>query len=237
MSSIIFKKNIIIINKIKKLQINNLDYSDYKNYLKISKQTKKLIINYFLEMLNNKIIPIEVCGINLIYPNSPIFSSTSFGYLLESFILSNGFDINEIMEISGKSTNQSPYDAKFSFKNLDLFINFKTEKEGSVNNGVLAFKQLIKLYLENTKPKLYLILKFHYKIIMNEGIQITNVTGYFIEQFITNNIKTDKRSWSNNAVKKNNICYNGRLQKTDCNKDVCDFQTIYKILENLKIKF
>ena len=177
----------------------------------------------------NREVELKIGDTNVIYPNSPILSSTGIGYLVEAKIYSLLKSKNIVSE---KNTNQSFYDLKYDYsKNVELFVNIKVQKRN--NPGICASGKYLKYYIKTPKvTKLYLVYVINYSLDEDRGkLVFGNSSGYFVESFITKVFKCDKRNWS----KKFNP-FSGRIQKPKSIgliEDIPEWNIIIKCLNKL----
>ena len=92
-------------------KINAEKIKGIKGKLNISNNVSIKAVNSFDLKLGNE---------NIIYPNSPISSSTGIGYLVEAYIYKLLKNKNITAE---KNTNQSFYDLRYNYNNkIELFV-------------------------------------------------------------------------------------------------------------------
>jgi hypothetical protein len=187
-----------------KIQLNNLvsileEEISLSKYREVAWLFQKLVLTSIEDILkkHNNVLNLSINDIQIGSTGSVVNTSTAYGFIIEEFIVKQ---LPDFFIRSSLSTNNSAED--FMYENsekIELLVNIKVEKIGSVNDGIVAANILKKRYLGNSKPKLYLILKIHYSIDeVNSILKFNNLSSLYLESFISgnNNIKADKRNWS-----------------------------------------
>ena len=148
---------------------------------------------------------------NLLYPNSPVCSSTMFGYAIEAYITK--CLLNKVSDVA---TNKTPYDVLYDFDDYKVMINIKAQKGDSNESGIAAYSSLLTEMRSALveKPTYYFVYEVEYKLDEEGGeVRFTDHSYYCLNNYLTQEqIKTDGRSWgAKPKKKKNEEWHSGRI--------------------------
>lgn len=217
--------------------LNNSTKVDKKNFISIAVNFQKLVNDLInnIWLKHKSEIHMKVNEVEFCKKGSAVNSSTAIGFIVEEFLVQQLPD--GMFSTPTESTVQSLYDLKYKEDSkIELLVNLKVEKSGSVNSGVCAANKLVEYYGRNKKPKLYLVLKSKYSIDeTNSKIIFEGTDSFYLESFITKKefIRSDSRNWSTefNAL-------SGRLQHPNSNilnnLSLSNLESPEKILDFIK---